>query len=180
MAQTRFHHPLEFISADRRRLLFIFFTILAVLMSGIFQFLDKPLQTAEAPFGIVSFELAGSVERVQAMVNSWDAQALLTGAFGLGFDFLFMPIYATALSLAGLLASTRRKGRWETLGKSLGWGAILASGFDACENIFLFTILQGHNYFPIPELAAWCAATKFGLIICVVIYGLVGWFLPAK
>jgi len=147
---------------------------------AIFQFLDQPLRTSAAPSGTVSFELAGSVEKAGTILDSWDSAARLKSAFGLGFDFLFMPLYATALSLGTLLAVDRRRGVWSALGKTLGWGAFAATVFDAVENIALFSILQANIVAPYPQVAAWCATVKFALILLGLFYGLAGWLLPEK
>ncbi len=175
-----YRHPLDFLLPGLRRRLFFLFLALTVAGFAVFQVLDKPLQTAAAPSGVVSFELSGSVENAQAMMDSWDASARLNNAFGLGFDFLFMPVYATALSLGVLLAVDRRKGHWVALGKALGWGAFTAVLFDSVENIALFFILKGNVVAPFPQVAAGCATVKFGLILLGLAYGLIGWILPEK
>jgi hypothetical protein len=173
-------HPLDFLPSSLRRPLFFLFLALTAAGFAVFQLLDQPLRTAAALAGTVSFELAGSVEKARAMMDSWDASARLNNAFGLGFDFLFMPVYATALSLGVLLAVGRRRGIWSTLGKALGWGVFAATGFDSVENIALFSILHGNIVAPYPQVAAWCASVKFVLILLGTVYGLIGWLLPEK
>ena len=172
--------PLEFIPASRRLLLFWLFFALALIFFAVFAVFDRPLHTF-ASSGTVDYELAGSVEKANAMRNSWDETARLYAAFGLGFDFLFMPVYATALSLAVLLASDRRRERiWPLLGKGLGWGAYLAVGFDVVENIALFQILINGASMPLPQVAAICAAIKFAFLILGITYALFGWLLAQK
>jgi len=173
-------HPLSSLPLHLRKTLFFLFIALTAAGFAIFQGLDLPMRTPAAPFGTVSFELAGDVEKAGAMVASWDAGARLNAAFGLGFDFLFMPVYATALSLGVLLAQNRRRGVWPMLGKALGWGAFAATGFDAVENIALFAILGGHVTAPLPQIAFWCASIKFALILLGLFYGLAGWLFPQK
>lgn len=173
-------HPLGFAPPKLRRPLFFLFLGLTVAGFAIFQLLDQPLRTPAAPSGTVSFELAGSVEKARAIVDSWDVGARLNSAFGLGFDYLFMPVYAAALSLAVLLAVDRRRGAWSALGKALGWGAFAAAGFDAVENLALFSILNGNIVSPYPQIAAGCATVKFTLILAGLLYGLIGWLLPEK
>lgn len=171
-------HPLDFLPPNRRLLLFWLFFSLTLAGFAAFQLLDQPVRTLAAPFGIVSFELAGTPEKVQAMLASWDASARLNNAFGLGFDFLFMPVYATALSLGILLAHPRRRGFWLPLGSLLGWGAYAATLFDAIENLALFASLQGQWQAPMPHLAAACATVKFMLILLGLSYALLGWLWP--
>lgn len=174
------HHPLDFVPLKLRRTLFFVFLGLTAACFAVFQLLDQPLRTPAAPSGTVSFELAGSVEKAREIVDSWDAGARMNSAFGLGFDYLFMPIYATALSLGVLLAVDRRRGGWSALGKALGWAAFAASGFDSVENLALFSILKGNVFAPYPQIAAGCATIKFVLIFAGLFYGLTGWLFPEK
>jgi hypothetical protein len=158
-------HPLNFIPAALRRSLFYFFFALTILIFGVFRLLDEPLRTDSAPSGIVSFELAGQVESAQAMINSWDADARLFAAFGLGFDYLFMPAYALALSLGLLLAINDRKNRYGAFAAWMGWGVLAATLFDAVENYALWRELIGPVVVPFPQIAAFCATVKFILLI---------------
>lgn len=173
--------PLDFIPAPRRIPLFRLFFGLTIAFFAVFSFLDQPLRTPAAPSGVVSFELARTPEAASAMLASWDESARLFTAFGLGFDFLFMPVYATALSLAVLIAAGRRRGAsWAALGKALAWGAFLATGFDAAENISLFHILLNGPFSAAPQIAFWCASLKFALLLAGTAYALAGWILRQK
>jgi hypothetical protein len=129
-----------------QRRLFLLFAFLSGADLAIFQFLDMPLRTPAAPFGIVSFELAGSLDKAMAIVKSWDGSGLINASFGLGFDFLFMPIYGIALSLGVLLVKDRHSSAWHSIGCVLGWGALGATFFDALENFSLFAFL--HEFTP--------------------------------
>lgn len=168
--------PLDFIPAPRRvRLLWIFIT-LNLGFYAVFWWLDQPLRTPAVPSGIVSYELAASPAAANSMLVSWDETARVSAAFGLGFDFLFMPSYAIALSLAVMLAAGRRRGRfWAVAGKTLSWGAFAAAGFDAVENVALFSILLNGVASPLPELAFVCAVIKFLILLFGVFYALTGW-----
>lgn len=173
--------PLDFIPAPQRIPLFRLFFGLTIAFFAIFSFLDQPLRTPAAPAGIVSFELARTPETASAMIQSWDESARLFAAFGLGFDFLFMPVYATALSLAVSIAADRRRGGvWVALGKLLAWGALLATGFDMVENAALFHILLNGPFSLAPQVAFWCASIKFGLLLSGTAYALTGWLFRQK
>ena len=174
------HHPVEFIPKENRLRVFYLFLGLTIIAFLIFQNLDQPIRTSAAPSGIVSFELAGTVEKSQAMMDSWNQSARLNNAFGLGFDFLFMPLYSTALSLGTLLATANRKHIWINLGIVFGWLAYLAIAFDAIENVALFFILQGNILTPLPQVAFWCASIKFCIIIFSFFVGIFGWLIPNK
>jgi hypothetical protein len=162
-------HPLELVSAPYRKRFFFIFLFLTIMMFAIFRVLDEPL----LPKGIVSFELAGTPEQANEMVSSWSSEDKLYAAFGLGIDYLFMPLYSFALAFATLLAAGRHSGWIKSLGAVAGWGAFAAVLFDGVENFALFQVLLGAIYSPYPEIAAICATIKFGLLILGLMYAVV-------
>ena len=173
-------HPLEFIPLRSRKPLFLTFLFLTLILFAIFRVLDTPLQTDYAPNGIVSFELAGSPQNAAHMVLTWSGEAMMNAAFGLGIDYLFMPLYAFALSFGTLLAAGRHAGWIKSLGAAAGWGAFVAALFDAVENFALFQILLGAYESSHPAIAAVCAIFKFGLLVFGLVYALIGWLLPRR
>jgi len=192
-------HPLENIPSTSRKPLFWAFLAGTLILFAIFRVLDAPLRTAAAPNGIVSFELAGTLFQAQAIIDSWHEMAYLVSsvegqpvpgfvsraysfaAFGLGIDYLFMPVYATTLAL-GILLASGRQGSWFTaLGAWLGWGAYVAALFDAVENYALARmLLLNQVWSPYPEVAAFSASVKFVLLSLGLVYALVGWLWPNK
>lgn len=160
---------------------------LALLIFGVFRVIDAPLQTSAAPWGIISFELAGTGTRAQAMLDSWDARVRLFAAFGLGLDYLFMVSYAAAIGLAAAWAG-RQLGasrRWLVgLGVALGWGVAFAALLDAVENIALTVmLLAGAAAAPWPALAAGCATVKFTLVLLGFLFasaGALSWLLGRR
>ena len=117
-------HPLQFVPLSYRKQFFFTFLFLTLVLFAVFRVLDQPLQTDAAPNGIVSFELAGNTLTARAITDSWKQLSLLLSAtrqpnpdivnvayvfaaFGLGLDYLFMPIYALALGLATLLVTQK-------------------------------------------------------------------------
>lgn len=173
-------NPMQRIDPKNRKKVLIFLLLAILLIFTIFRFLDIPLQTMAAPSGIVSFELAGTTEKAGQILASWDSHANLYAAFGLGFDYLFMLVYATFISLACLMASKRQAGWFSRLGAWLGWGAFLAALLDAIENIALWNLLSGNGPSTWPVVAAWCASFKFAFILSGILYALIGWALPKK
>lgn len=164
-------HPLAFLPLSLRRPVFWSALVLTALCFALFGLvLDPPLRSPLSS-GIVSFELARTPQAAQAMLNAWDARARLFVAFSLGFDFLFMPLYATALSAALLLTAERLTGLSGGIANLLGWGAYLATLFDALENIALFSILTG-TLGSNPAIAFGCATIKFGLLLLACGYAL--------
>lgn len=194
--QGAMNHPLEFVPDKYRKKLFLAFLSLTLILFGIFRVLDQPLKTPAAPNGIVSFELAGSVSQAAAVLDSWKQNSLLLSAvagqpdpnivnvpyvfaaFGLGIDYLFMPLYSFALSFGTLLAAGKHGGWFKSLGAVTGYGAFVSALFDAVENYALFQVLLGKLFSPYPEIAFYCASIKFGLLIFGLVYAVAGWLLP--
>ena len=193
------NHPLDFIPADKRKPVFFAFLAGTLILFAVFRVLDTPLRTTAAPNGIVSFELAGTAFQAQAIIDSWHEMTYLlsdvegqpvpglvsrvysSAVFGLGLDYLFMPVYATALALGILLAAGRHGGWFHTFGMWLGWGAYAAPLFDAVENYALARMLiLNEVWSPYPQIAAICASIKFGLLLLGLFYALVGWVWPKQ
>lgn len=167
-------HPLSFIPHHLRKSLFYFFIAMTIAIFGVFSLLDQPSRTEAAPHGIVSFELAGQVKSAQTIINSWDENARLFTAFGLGLDYLFMPMYAMALSFGLLLAIGPQKNRYNVFAVWMGWGALVAPLFDVVENYMLWRELIGPVVSPYPQIAAICATIKFMLLVAGLVTALSG------
>ena len=75
-------HPFDFIPLGWWPRFFWPLLGLTVLLLAVFAITGAPLTTEAAPYGVVSFELAGSVGNAQAMLSSWGADAKLRAAFG--------------------------------------------------------------------------------------------------
>jgi len=173
-------HPLEFVPHGARKRLFLSFLLLTLSLFAVFRVLDAPLQTDYAPNGIVSFEMAGTPERVSQILISWEAthKAYKFAAFGLGIDYLFMPIYALALAFGALLAAGRHAGWLRSLGAVAGYVAFASSLFVAVENYALFQVLLGAFDSSYPMIAAVCATVKFGLLAFGLLVAIAGGVVP--
>jgi hypothetical protein len=172
------HHPFEYIPPEWRKKLFWLGLFASLALMIVLNLVGAPLTTAPAPYGIVSYELAGSVSQSQAILESWDQQAQMSAAFSLGLDYLFMAAYSTAIGLGCLWAAdTLRRRGWplSQLGVPLAWGQWLAAMFDGIENLALTRFLFGGVVSPWPELARWCALLKFALIFAGLVYAFLGW-----
>ena len=136
-----------------------------------------PLNTPAAPLGIVSFELAGSSQRAQEILGSWDVHAQLRAAFSLGLDYVFMLAYSATIGLACIWAGEALQAYgWPLagLGRLLAWSQWLAALLDGLENIALVAVLFGRVFAPWPQLAQWSAAAKFALVFAGMIYVYLG------
>lgn len=153
-----------------------FFVVAALVWSAIMQIVGRPLQTEAAPSGIVSYELAGDLETAGAILASWNETARLHAALSLGLDYLFMPLYATAIALACFRAADWWRSRQPGLaavGVALGWAQVAAALLDAVENVALIRLLLGDLAAAWPPLAWWSATIKFALIGAGLLYVLV-------
>jgi hypothetical protein len=80
-------NPLQRISPVQRKTVFFTFLGLTILLMIIFAWTGAHLFISAAPQGVVSLQLAGSVEKAQQIIASWDKTARLMAAFGLGLDY---------------------------------------------------------------------------------------------
>jgi hypothetical protein len=149
---------------------FVPLLIATLLITFAFRFIGPTKPT------IVDFEFAGSVAKTSDILNAWTPMDRIHAGFSLGFDFLYMPIYSTTIALACVWATgiraggTARSGAWRPIGLALAWGLWLAALFDAIENLALIGNLFGTPIDPYPQIAAICAALKFGLLIMGLLY----------
>ncbi|HDD24707.1 MAG TPA: hypothetical protein ENF52_04660 [Chloroflexi bacterium] len=167
-------HPFDPIPAALRRPVFIPLFMATVLVLFVMNSVGAPLNTDAAPQGIVSYELAGDVPTVQAILESWDGEARVRAGFSLGIDFLFLVLYSTTIAWALVWVSTRLPGRWASVGVWLAWGQWLAAALDSIENAALWRLLVGTVTAPWPQVARWCALVKFALVIVGLLYVVVG------
>jgi hypothetical protein len=166
-------HPFQLLSARWKSSLFWPLLLATLALLFILNQAGEPLVNSEAPFGIVSFEIAGTWPTAARIISSWDSAARLHAAFSLGLDYLFMPVYSCTLALSSLWAGEKLRAlNWPLagFGVPLAWGSWLAAGFDSVENLALILLLFGTNASFWPGLAAWCACLKFGLILLGMAY----------
>jgi hypothetical protein len=160
-------HPFEHIPTNKVCL--VFFPLLAatLAMIGLMALISAPLETEEAPYGIISFELAGTMEIAESILASWDESAKLHAAFGLGLDYLYMLLYSCTIGIACIWAAGVLRLRHFPLvgfGIGLAWGQWLAASLDAIENAGLTILLFGRSSQFWAGLSRWCALGKFALI----------------
>lgn len=134
---------------------------------------NTPLENPTAPYGMVSFQLAGSLDVSRTILNSWDQHARVLAALNLGIDYLYMVAYAFTIGLACVLLARRFVNHSTLLsltGVGLSWGMLAALLLDAAENYFLIGLLMGEQQTLWPVLARWCALPKFGLVLAALAY----------
>jgi hypothetical protein len=170
-------HPLQSIPQEKRKAVFWSLLSATLIWMVIMQLVNAPLITADAPQGIISFELAGSFGKAKWILASWGVRAQMYAAFGLGIDYVFMLLYSTTIALGCIWSGeVLRSVGWplSKLGVGLAWGQWAAAALDAVENIALAVILVGGLAHHWPELACWCALIKFALIFIGLVYAFFG------
>jgi hypothetical protein len=170
-------HPLQLIPTEMYRRFFLFMLASTLVIMVILNWVSAPLTTLAAPMGIVSYELAGTIDKAEQILVSWDTQTQLRAAFSLGFDYLFIPAYSLTIGLACIwVAGVIRARRWPfaMLGLPIAWGLLLAAFSDGVENIALTTMIFNSASSPWPQIAYGCAMVKFLLIFAGLIYAFYG------
>jgi hypothetical protein len=159
--------PFSWLSPTARKRLWVGSLLISAVSILAIKWLDASLVTDAAPSGIISFEFAGSMNRAQQILSSWDADAKIRCALSLGIDYLFLIAYALFISIA--CTNIARKLKIQRLfaakvGFLLGWAQFIAAVLDAIENTALIRLLLGSQQ----EVYAWmawgCAGVKFILV----------------
>lgn len=166
-------YPLARFPAQLRGHLLTLFLIGTLALWAVSFIAGNHLATAEAPAGIISLEMAGTADRVDAILESWGARERLLAAFSLGLDYLFLVTYSTFFGLACISAgeAARTAGsRLAALADLLAWGQWLAATLDATENVALLYELLGSLWPAWPLIAFYCSSFKFALIGAGLIY----------
>ena len=169
-------HPFESLSSRQYRFVFRLLLVLTLLMLVLLSVLGIPLQRCRTAEGhacdIVSFELARTPARSEAIVEAWKAQGVLHFAkWNTWLDYVFMVCYAywLALGIAGLLRYPLLA-VWIIPGRVLAWAQWLVLMADAIENAALLRILYGVARTPWPQIAFACAVVKFSLLGLGLVY----------
>lgn len=129
--------------------------LLALLM------VNQPLQTASAPQGIVSYQLAGTADQAHAIFRSWGSEGVAWAKVSLWLDFLFIPAYMLALIHLTRHFTRDRPGIRERVGARWVRALFATAGLsDGAENILLL-----NNFNPptdeVSLSATLCALIKF-------------------
>ncbi len=160
-------HPFLAWSAAARQRAYLGLIVATVAWMLLLMAFDLPIRNAAAPNGIVSLELAWTVDESERILGSWTNPQRLDVAFGLGLDFVFLALYSTALAVGclrvvdlpgGVARGVRRAAA------ALAWALWGAGALDACENFALFRSLSKGTEEPWPLVASSCASLKFAIL----------------
>ena len=138
----------------------VLFIVLAVL--------NHRLQLPISPFGIVSYQFAGTAARAQAIVTAWHSAQVFSTALQLQYlDCVFLGVYPVCLAWAcRLLAPV---GQPHTAGGNLvPWFALAAGPFDGVENLLQIIMLKVGAT---DALALWSMRAASLKFICIGVAG---------
>lgn len=171
-------HPLEHWPRAGRRRALLGVIAAAVAMQIALTLLDAPLRASDEG-GTVAFEVAGSPERAQEILDAWQAEGVVeNAAFINGLDFIYPLLYAAAIAGACVAAAGafRRRGRERLAlaGIAIAWAATTAAAFDWVEDIALAVILLDGPASPWPQVALAAAIPKFAGTGAGLIYAIAG------
>ena len=128
MLNSPFHKLPKSFEKRRTIILLIFLIGFIVLM----RFFDAPLKNEISPNGIVSFELAKTLSKSEAIINAWGAIAIRSAKNSMIGDFLFLIVYSFFISLIVHRLNNRvwKKGFVYQFGKIVCWLVFVAAFFD--------------------------------------------------
>lgn len=170
-------HPFASLSPSGQNRAFILFFILSIIVMISLQVTGEPLRTDVSPNGIISFEFAGELDVAQRMVDSWGPTGRIYAGLNLGLDYLFLAVYACAISLGCILVARRlylRNAAPADAGIIIARAQFLAAVLDCVENYGLIQVLLETQYEAWPVVAKWCAWPKFLIVGIGLIYVVTG------
>lgn len=171
------NNPVLFISPKNRQRVLVILVVAALALMALLNMINRPLVSPASPYGIISFELAGTLVSAKKILAGWDEASRLVAAFSLGLDYLFMLAYPLAIGMACSWIAEELSLHHHplaTLGIRLAWAQCLAALLDAIENIGLMETLLGTQIALWPRIAQICAVFKFVLVISGLLYALYG------
>ncbi len=168
-------HPFEGIPSRRRRNLFIALLLLTLLVLAVEYLVGAPLETAAAPGGLRSLQLAGDPIVCNAIIASWDAPNQMRACFLVGLDFLLLLLYTNTACLACVWAAEQFDFIWlHSLGMWLAWGQWLAAVCGMLGDTATAAILFGQRGSLWPQQAEFQIAYKFYFVSLGLVFILLG------
>jgi len=147
---------------------------LLVFATALMMFVDVALQNEASPWGIVSFELAGTPYQALRILLEWKtSNALGHAKLSLITDFVYLIIYGSFFASLALWVGSRLDDMVWSL--RAAWAATCAAVFDALENgVLLHEVMRFSSPAPFPQLAMAFAVVKFALLVLSASYGAIG------
>lgn len=159
------HHPFTVFSRRSRRLLLEASGIAVVLVGGAIWWETLPLQTAAAPLGILSFELAGQPFIVTSIRSTWGPVGITRAAFATGLGALLALACWAFLSVVTLIAADHIRPTNRAVsgaGTILAWVQFVAFAAAIGEEMLLMRQLTGDVSWVVPATRL-CAEAKYAV-----------------
>jgi hypothetical protein len=123
-------------------------------------------------YGILHYEFAWTVEKVQDIFFIWGQSGMAAQATGVWWDFLYIVGYSSFIGGCILLVTRLNTGRIHNIGLYMTLTPFLAGFSDIVENIFLLIMLKNPTSIvkAFPMIATIAAGVKFGLLIMGILF----------
>jgi len=125
--------------------LWFWVTLMAVAAFAVLYVLEQRLKAATG-FGTLDLQSAQTALDCKRAFAAWIAREhAATAGFSLGFDYLFMPLYAMSFYFSAMLAREAfapKKGLFRRLIDYLGFVPLIGAIADAVENALEFSMLS--------------------------------------
>jgi len=126
--------------------LWLWVTLLAVVAFAVLVVADQKLKAATG-FGTADLQGARNALDFKRIFAAWIARPHAAAAgFGLGFDYLFMPLYAMSFYFSAMLAREAfapKRGLFRRVIDYLGFVPLIGALADAAENALEYSMLTG-------------------------------------
>ena len=131
--------------------------------------LTDTILKARTGYGAVDLQNVPTDWGIRSIMDRWTSppDSALAG-FGLGFDYLFMPLYAAALYFGAIAARERfapQPGRIRRILSALAIAPVAGALFDACENTLQMIMLASGPSQTLATLAAEATAAKYAGVL---------------
>jgi hypothetical protein len=167
-----FTSPFKNITVETEKKLTFSLFFLLIISAIVLSYFNNSLDSVSAPYGIFSFEMAGSLDKSMEIINSWTPLAKTFAGLSLGYDFFFLLIYTLFISL---LIHKVNERLWigkpfYKIGELLIWGMFFSAICDAAENASLIKLLIGSYKQYWSSMAFTFALIKFTIIGISLLY----------
>ena len=180
-------HPFESLTRNNRRLLLWISGIASVLVGGTIWVVTLPLQTASAPLGLLSLELAGQPFIVRSILANWaatlGAEGTTRAAFCTGLGALFAIATWAFFSALCLAASDGIRSAIRILtgaGRALAWAQFAALAAAVAEEVLLLKLLgDGGAKASVGLATRYCAEAKYAILLAGGFYPFLCYYIDA-
>jgi hypothetical protein len=122
-----------------------------------------------------AIEAAQNATDLQKQMVTWGPAGCARLGFSLGFDYLFMAAYVTAIGLGCAMVADRARNWLHLLGMILAFAQTAGGLIDATENASLIRLLLGGFDQGLMSIARLATASKFAIPLAGIAYILIAW-----